>query len=110
MLLSHKTRTNLGESLQFARVRRLSTVFTLVCALALSIVSCARGRIECPRGTATFPIAGVVVRKENPTRGCYLLYVRRDNRPVSEVVRVSRFRYTHVNLDAQVAYTAQPTD
>lgn len=96
--------------MQFARVRRISTALTLVCALTASIVACTRKYDECPRGTATFPIAGVVVRKENPSRDCYLLYVRRDNRPVSEVVRVSRYRYTHVNLDAQVAYTAQPTD
>lgn len=92
------------------RARRTTTALVLVGALIATFVACARSRVECPRGTATFPISGAIVRKENPARDCYLLYVRRDNRPVSEIVRVSRYRYTHVNLDAQVAYTAQPTD
>lgn len=39
-----------------------------------------------------------------------MLYIKRTDNLNTEIVRVNRFRYTHVEIRQTVTYAVQPTD
>lgn len=92
--------------------RPLRALITLVTSTVLVTagVSCGVKDETCPVGTASFPITGAVVKKSTPVSKCYLLHVRRDDSTVTETVRVSRYRYLHVEVLGRVTYSAEPTN
>lgn len=92
------------------RLTRAFTALALVVGITLSGTACAIDQGECPAGTATFPILGTVVKKSVPRINCYILYIRLDNSAVEQTVRVSRYRYLHVESRGHVMYSSQPTD
>lgn len=93
-----------------ARLRRVITAVTLAVALAASTAGCLDRGGKCAGSTAKFPISGVVVKKENTGRDCYMLHVKREDNLDVETVKVSRYRYKNAELRHTVTYAAQPTD
>lgn len=91
-------------------VRRVVTTLMTVVSAAALIVSCDGLGAKCPTQTVKFPITGVIVKKETPARDCYMLHVKRDDNANVETVRVSHYRYTHIELRHSVGYNTQPTD
>lgn len=92
------------------RLRRACVTLVVAGLVFVSSGACATGKNHCKPATATFPISGIVVKKEMPEKNCYVLHVRRDGTTSTETVHVSRYRYLHVESRSTVTYPAQPTD
>ena len=108
MLLSRKDYADTGEMLRITRA--LVAIAFGVVFISTTGAGCGQKSRDCPTGTAVFPIVGAVVKKSTPALNCYMLHIKRDDSSITETVRVSRYRYLHVEALGRVTYSAEPTD